>query len=216
MKPRLTILLDLDGVLANFHQGVCDLFGVDLDKSTLPLPWPYAIQDNIADVLGKKVTSEELWNAINLNAKTAGFWANLEPYDYHYKLIQMINSFGLRYRVDVIISTSPGYYHAAHSQKVQWVEKNTPYHPRMIMIGSHKHLMAKPETFLIDDCDHNVDKFRENDGNAFLWPQRWNKAASKSLGETGYLIAIADLNAALIRWALPFIKPQPQHAQHAQ
>jgi 5'(3')-deoxyribonucleotidase len=204
---KFTILLDMDGVLANFHQGTCGLFGVNLAESTLPLPWPYAIEKNISQLLGYEVGPKTLWNTINQDADRNLFWEKLKPYGYAYKLIEMLQSFSSRYGVDIIISTSPGHHDAAHSQKVRWIKSNTPFHVSQMMIGSHKHLMAKPETFLIDDCDANIRKFKEHGGNTFLWPQRWNQLAEASTGDLAHLIAIADLNAELIRWAMPMFQP---------
>tara|TARA_B100000700_G_C14367978_1_gene544625 strand:+ start:90 stop:317 length:228 start_codon:yes stop_codon:yes gene_type:complete len=42
------------------------------------------------------------------------------------------------------------------------------------MLGSHKHLLAKPDVVLIDDSDEKCRKFIEAGGHAILLPQPWN------------------------------------------
>jgi 5'(3')-deoxyribonucleotidase len=168
-----TILLDMDGVIADFHQGVCDLYGVNLKASQLPLPWEYAVEKNIEDLLGMRVSSDMMWDMINAATEAKGFWLNLRPYPWMQKLLNLLTTIDC----EIVVSSSPGLHPLAHSQKVEWLYKHTNIRKGNVMLGKHKHLMAKKNTFLIDDCDGNISKFTGHGGHAFLWPQNWNQRA---------------------------------------
>jgi hypothetical protein len=58
--------------------------------------------------------------------------------------------------------------------KVHWLQQFFDPRFRRYMLGSHKHLMAKPGVVLIDDSDAKCEKFIEAGGGAILFPQPWN------------------------------------------
>ena len=61
--------------------------------------------------------------------------------------------------------------------KWAWIRDNLPiYLKRTIITQAPKHLLARPDTLLIDDKDENVDGFREAGGKALLIPRPWNRA----------------------------------------
>lgn len=196
----------MDGVLANFHQGVCDLYGVNLAECKMPAPWEYAIEKNIGDLLGRTITASEMWNEINRHTKEWAFWAKLQPYPWLKPLFTELQ--GLKYigrtweadnaeiPVEIIISSSPGFHPLAHSQKIEWLYKHTPIKKGNVMLGKHKHLMANGSTFLIDDCDENINTFHRSGGMCFLWPQKWNSRA--------YMEGNLDLTFKVLRAQLAF------------
>jgi len=48
------------------------------------------------------------------------------------------------------------------------------------MFGSEKWLMAGLDRLLIDDADHNIDKFVQYGGHTLLVPRPWNHAHAQS------------------------------------
>lgn len=155
------ILLDLDGVLADFFNGVFDIFGQNLSSYTADLPHEY----NVPKWLG--VSNEEMWARIN---ETVNFWGYLAPYEWYEDLYAICASYG-----EVIISSSPSQDPNAFTQKANWIKNHLPQHDlRNVMIGHHKHLMANPGHILIDDCEENCHKFEQEGGVAIRFPQNWN------------------------------------------
>lgn len=174
----------MDGVIADFHQGVCDLFGVTLTDSKLPLPWKYAVEKNISELLGREVTPREMWTRINEKTVTEGFWLNLNTYPWARDLLHMLKEFAREYGMQIIISSNPGDFHLAFSQKIQWLKHNLDIDPSDVMLGKHKYLMASDNTFLIDDCDENTNAFAYDGGYTYLFPQPWNSAGVYSMNIT--------------------------------
>lgn len=163
----------MDGVLADFHQGVCDLWGVNLERSQLPKPWPYAIEQNITELFckpDKKITASQMWKVINEKSTEQDFWFNLKPYPWAHELYRIC----LHYGSEVIISTSPGYHHGAWSAKIRWLQHHLGHHAKDVMMGPRKELLAAPNHLLIDDSQENCDMFRAAWGKAIVFPQFWN------------------------------------------
>lgn len=176
MKP--TLLLDMDGVLANFHGACCTLFGIteeDMLSASPERPHDYAVEKYIGKVLGREITSEQLWDRIDREGQ---FWLEIEPYPWAHDLYEFARGLGY----DIIISTSPGNAPWNSAHKISWLRMHLPQHDDMgWMIGKHKHLMSRRGHVLLDDCDHNTDKFDEGDGNVILFPQPWNRLHDSSI-----------------------------------
>jgi len=56
-----------------------------------------------------------------------------------------------------------------------WVKEHlSRYYKQLIITMAPKHLLAKPDTLLIDDKDENVEGFWDAGGKAILVPRPWN------------------------------------------
>lgn len=151
----MIVLLDMDGVIADFVGGANKAHGYreDLDWTK----WSAGL------------SSEEFWEPIN--ACSPEFWRNLEPYPWTNLLTKSL----MHHFNDVYICTSPA-HEPCSSAKVEWVREHLPeYYHRRFVITNHKHLLAGPDTILIDDSDHNILKFTRAGGHGVLFPQPWNK-----------------------------------------
>ena len=165
------VLLDVDGVLANFVGGIIKSLGLSVDPHDCQVSdWHY--------VLG---ISDEEFLAPTMES---GWWERLEPYP---QALQMVRS--IRNETSVVFATSPTYGPACASEKVRWLIGHgfLPAQSTDYMIGPHKHLMAG-RGYLIDDSDKNVAKFRKYGGNAFLFPQPWNAMKAYSRGQQWEMI----------------------------
>lgn len=172
MHKKPAILLDMDGVLADFHGGVCDLYDVTMQQclEISEPPWEYAIEKQISDVLGHEVSNQGMWNLIN--HKMPGFWRHLRPYDHAQELYAALaHEYG---KENIIISTSPGLNPQAFSEKVIWMKDFFNHCPTQMMVGPKKHLLADERHVLIDDSAHNISEFRKHGGKAVTFPQPWN------------------------------------------
>ena len=157
-----TIFLDIDGVLANFRKGIHDTFDKFYDYPTLSPKWKF--WDDWPDV------TFEMVNAIC----TTSFWQNLKwMHDGHDILRAVLDKFNAS---QTYLLTTPMPNLKSASGKMIWVNDNLPiYLKRTIITQAPKHLLARPDTLLIDDKDENVDGFREAGGKALLVPRPWNR-----------------------------------------
>ncbi len=153
-----TLLLDVDGVLANFIGGIIQTHG-----------WPFTHKEfNCWDYHRTHgYTDEEMWEP----TKDGKWWLGLDPYDHAADLLAK-----LRETHNIIFCTAPNSDATCASQKIQWLEKHGFMEPGSgdYQIGKHKHLNAMSGCVLIDDSDENVWRYRHAGGRAILFPQPWN------------------------------------------
>lgn len=155
------ILLDMDGVIADFMGAILELHG----QRELADKWPDGEAD-YAVVLG--MTKDEFWKPVD--GLGGRFWAEFPPYPWLNELLTL-----LRETAPFTISTSPSRSAACASAKVEWLREHFQEPLYMdFMIGTQKYLLAKPDVVLIDDQHKNIDQFREHGGQAILFPQPWN------------------------------------------
>ena len=159
-----TVLLDCDGVLANF-------VGRAIEAAHLPITHEEVSRWNFFDEF---MTVQEFWECVDADPD---FWTDLDPYPWARELVDAIRSL----RFDIVITTSPSRNPSSASGKLFWLRKHgfLADHSVDYMIGHHKHLLAGSDTILIDDSDANVRRFRESGGRAILFPQRWNANRSQ-------------------------------------
>lgn len=165
---KKTLLLDMDGVIADFHGAVCKIYGTNLQsvlQKHTQMPHKYAINE----YMPIELSEAQMWADIDSRGT---FWLDIEPYPWVHELWEYIKELDL----EVIISTSPGLAPWNSAHKITWLRQHLPeLHYTAWMIGKHKHLMANPNHILLDDCDHNVDSFTGAMGLGILFPQPWNR-----------------------------------------
>ena len=158
------ILLDLDGVLADWVSAVIRLFGrhpADVISS-----WPHGVYD-LAEVLG--VSEAEMWRRVH--AGGAGFWATLEIYPWAHDLLDTC-----RKHARTTILPSPSRDPSSLAGKVQWLDRHFGCgdHFRDYLVGPDKAAAAHRGALLIDDRDSMCKTFREHGGRTIVFPQPWN------------------------------------------
>jgi len=154
------ILLDMDGVLTNFHLAALRTFNAE----RLLESWPIG-EWSIPKVLG--ISEDDFWGVIN---QVPDFWFRIEPYPWLHELIDLTQSIG-----DYTISTSPSFDPDCAAQKIRWLQKHIDTKFHNYMIGHQKYLMANKNTVLIDDNENNVEQFQLAGGHKILFPMRTNK-----------------------------------------
>jgi len=158
----MKVLLDLDGVLVDFYRGVFDLEGCH-DYFTDPTH--HGVYSLPLSLWG--MTTKEFWSKLDYN-----FWVNLKPTAECYQIIEMLESkFG---RKNICILSTPTLHPSCIAGKLTWINKNIPDYKRQYLIGPRKEFCAHDDALLIDDCDDNIVKFIQNNGNAILVPRIWN------------------------------------------
>jgi hypothetical protein len=157
----LEILLDCDGVLADFVTSAARVHG----KSPKILSWDFWEQWGISP--------EEFWAPL----ATRDFWLGLEPYKWATEFLGALKQLG-----PVTICTAPMHLNTeiCVGAKLDWLESYFGIRPEDVMIGRKKYLMASPSRVLIDDSDENVGLFWQHGGSAILFPQPWNLSAGRN------------------------------------
>lgn len=155
----MKVLLDVDGVLANFVQGACDLHGVEN---------PYLRKDSaghydIVKLLG--MPDKEFWEPLGQD-----FWADLPKMEHADTIVELLElTYG---RDNICILTKPCKTVGCADGKRIWLRKHYPqFH---YLIGSSKSWCAHQGSILFDDFAKNISRFRQANGRAYLVPAPWN------------------------------------------
>lgn len=157
----MNILCDLDSVLSNWLQSACNLMGVDLDN-------PNNVARLKTERLEALVGKGAMWSAISKQGQS--FWEGLQPLPWCETLFR-----GLQQKVGdehVFILTAPSSDAASAAGKIKWCKKHLKIPTERIVITPSKWLLARKDSFLLDDTPKQVNRFRENGGGAFLWPNQ--------------------------------------------
>lgn len=149
----MKILLDVDGVVADFASAYLDLRGYNGPRGPEVLnSW-----NSILDIT--QTTSEDIDDAF----ATCNFALGaIKPYAWADDLVLGIESLGH----EVIFCTA-----VAGVERYKWIARYFP--KRRIVQTVHKDLLACDGVVLIDDWDVNIDRFP---GLSILFPQPWNRA----------------------------------------
>lgn len=163
-KADISILMDLDGVMADFVRSACLALGKDPDE--MYRTWPPGEYD-IAKVFGME--THALWDAVE--AQGEDLWANMSTYPWSSTLYGEC-----RKLAPVYFLTKSTLDPRSASGKLKWMQGflGDRFKARNFLIGPPKHLCGRPQNILIDDSNSNVDSFRKSGGNAILFPQPWN------------------------------------------
>lgn len=166
--PDPKLILDLDGVFADFVGGACVVHGRPGFQVTC---W------NFYEEWG--ITSKEFWEPIK--RKGDCFYEHIvQPYPWARELLTLCRKFDK----DCVFASVAGGEHASdYSGKLRFVRRHFGDMPLIVMPGNTertpggtKHLLAAPGRVLVDDSGENVIAWREHGGHAVVFPQYWNAA----------------------------------------
>lgn len=152
------ILLDMDGVIANFVEGAIEAAGLPMTHGQAS-KWNFH-RDHMSE--------DEFYQSI---ADRPSFWLDLLPYSWAKELVEMC-----REVAPVVFCSAPVTDPKCASQKIEWLrlhgfmsEDSNDY-----ILTHRKGLMGHPSRLLIDDGKHNIEAFDAAGGKTILFPQPWN------------------------------------------
>ena len=154
MVPQ--ILLDMDGVLADFVGGAAQLYGKD---ANLVDCWDFYHK--------WEMTAEEFWPALGRD-----FWAGL-PLTHECRGIVKLAE-GLVGAENVCLLSSPCMTEGCMEGKMDWIKRNLPDYRRRFLFGPAKQFATARHRVLVDDSDDNVRSFVKHGGCAVMVPRPWN------------------------------------------
>jgi 5'(3')-deoxyribonucleotidase len=161
------ILLDMDGVLADFVGGISKAHG---RPSPFDDPQHHGKYE-MTEIWGMEVA--EFWKPTDEE-----FWASLEPTSEATEIVRLAtDAVGTE---NVCLLSSPCAHLGCVPGKLRWIERHFPQFKRRFLFGPRKEFCAAPNRLLIDDWDQNVAYFTAANGNAWLYPRPWNTQAAMS------------------------------------
>ena len=180
---RLKLLLDMDGVVANFVKKICEAHGRCNPYTDTDFRSDYEMLNS---EVFKGMTVQEFFEPCG----TPEFWETIEPTHDADEIISTILEFFEP--EDVCISTA----HTLQTGpccdgKTRWLQ-NRYAHLNLHFTASFnraKYFAASPWSLLLDDGERNTDRFEKEGGNTILLPRPWNRRWRE---EEGY-----DLRAEL-------------------
>lgn len=203
MKKIPHLMLDMDGVIANFHaeairahlrQGpvtVCHgTFHNPEDAYELASNDRWPIGQSLMKYLGVE-DLDAFWKPINSDPL---FWRGIPPYVWWRDLIKICDY----YTDELIICTSPSSHHHSWAGKALWLQQRSLHDYPTIMMNHAsnggprgksvgKWLYAGPGRVLIDDWQKQTDPFIKVGGQAILFPQPWNSNHPNMSDPVGYV-----------------------------
>lgn len=157
----MRILLDVDGVVADFVQAVCIKYG--LQKSQLRKEWQ--VLGCVAELMNSD--KKKIWNAIQHDHY---FWASMPKTKEANDLFRLLNNLTSQYKLDPIafVTSTP---EPVHQVRTDWIMRWFGAVP--VVYTDDKFLLAQ-SGLLIDDKFENVERFKHHQGQAILYPNEWN------------------------------------------
>jgi len=154
-----TIFIDMDGVLADLHDGITKFSG----------------DPNITD-MSSPLYKEWLPKYVEIN----GFYTQA-PMPNASKLVEFLIKLHKSGKVKLAILTSHGQFYEPFSevirQKKAWLEKNFPQLNKMPFCatssGADKSILASPNSLLIDDHSKNIIHFIDAGGHGIVYEDRF-------------------------------------------
>ena len=167
---KLKVILDMDGVIADFTAGMCATNGIPFDPNNYRFPiglWDYVCY--MERVFGLE------WSKVSEQCSNPQFWFDLPLIPGAKKLYEALC---VDYDVSFMTKTT-GDVSEAFDGKRAWLEKHgfaTPHDKRMLLLehGESKGDYARDDAVLIDDMDANVQDFIKAGGHGIVIPRPWN------------------------------------------
>lgn len=108
------------------------------------------------------------------------FWSKLEWHSDGKEILEIVESrFG---RENIVLCTSPSSNYGCHDGKLRWIERHMDRHYKHnIIFSHHKELNVAHDTVLVDDGDHNIDRFIKRgeslgiNAQTIQIPRIWNR-----------------------------------------
>lgn len=155
------IYLDMDGVLCDFMSACLKLHG-DPEVNHAGTFWGVCHSLNI--------TEEQFWTPIN--AAGSSFWADLNWTNDGKDILKEVEElFGME---NVCLLSSPSHCPSSVYGKLEWIRRHVPAYSKRYLLGPDKGFVASSGRLLIDDGDHNIQKWVGGKGIAVRVPRPWN------------------------------------------
>lgn len=158
-QPLRAIFLDLDGVMADFHRPVVELFGEDPDALD-EAAWAEVGE------WGLSIDKGDFWGRIQ--AEGAEWWSTLPKLPWADRLAAACRAACPQ----VIVLTTPGPFAESAAGKYQWIQDELD--GMRSLIGSPKDVCSAPGHVLIDDRAGYRERWEAAGGTLLSLRRPWN------------------------------------------
>ncbi len=172
MNNIKTVFLDVDGVLADFHLGILELYGLTENEFRQIVPPGKFYWDKHID--------EKMMENLSRN-----FWVNLHKTSDGDEIINLLEEKFGQENICLLSNhvNMPDYAYG----KIVWINLHYPRYADQYLLGTSKHYCASPRALLVDDADHNINDFRNHGGKGILVPRYWNSLHNAILPMKDYM-----------------------------
>jgi len=155
-KEEIRILIDINGVLADFDKASCEVCDIDINSEE--------VRKHLRSGgrIDKFINDDKMWDKIR--AKGVSFWEDLELLPWAKELYNALKTKSEM----VAFLSSPSDNSDCAAGKVKWIKKH--FDTKSFIITPQKHFCATPNSILIDDTQKKIDEFSKYGGKTFLWP----------------------------------------------
>lgn len=158
-----TCLLDMDGVIADFSRGALAVHG--WTPNQLYVQGQQAIWA-MEEALG--MTKMAFYRPMGQT-----FWADLPKTPQADEVVGIVlDKFGIE---NVYLCSAPIRNPDCIPGKIRWIKKHFPRLLPRCVWTKHKHLLARPDSLLLDDRERNIQSFVAGGGVGFIMPAKWNR-----------------------------------------
>lgn len=183
----MRVAIDMDGVVVRLYQAIISLYSLPGNKLANEIPTGGSIatvlsahsasaKDRSSKALCAAATEENVWERVS--TLPAGWWAKLAPDPAGMLLVAKLRARGVEVfpvSAPLLLGRNDAGYGASCEGKRRWLEHNLPELSRKLVLTEAKHLVARPDTILVDDSTDQVEAWRKAGGPAVLWYQPWNR-----------------------------------------
>ena len=159
-KDKVTVLLDMDGVITDIVSGIEYLYNTKFDFTKG--------ESRFTKLLG--ITMAELSSDLDQSK----FWTDLKPTSYMNQIFQILKDYGLYHRT--ILCTQGIFMPEAHAGRLRWIQHHCPelWIRKAYISIQDKSMLANKHMLLIDDYHENCKKFMQAGGWAITFMADWN------------------------------------------
>jgi len=160
---NLRIFLDLDGVLADFVGGACRIHGWTRERfAAKHPPGSWFMQSTL------QVSNTKFWR--HIDEAGVDFWLGLQPTPWARELVRLVE----QYTKDWYVLSAPSKHVSSYVGKLGWIRRFFGDDFDRLLLTSHKHLLATPQSLLIDDREKTTEAFVASGGHAIIFPSLHN------------------------------------------
>ena len=162
MSKSITILLDIDGVLADYLTAIREALGMPKESIEYFIEHPERYTIELFDeAMGGPERRKDLQNTLPHT-----FWQNLDKLPWADELVKKLTE-----NFPVTLLTSPGRSVEAPKGKMLWQQQHYP--TLHTAIARNKYMFASMNKVLIDDDDFQTTNFTKNGGPSIQWTNQF-------------------------------------------
>lgn len=181
MPEKLSVFLDLDGVLVDYLTGIREALKMPIESIEYFINHPeqYTL-DLFDEAMGGEEKRKEIQNSLPFD-----FWYNLQKFPWADELITKLKA-----NFPLCFLTSPGLSVESPKGKSKW--QRDYYADIPIIIARNKWLIAGPNKALIDDDEFQSSSFNKHGGVSVKWTNQFLLTTFTPAQVTTYIDEIVE------------------------